>query len=147
MITTDIDIKKYLPHRYPFLLVDKVISVNSDEIKAIKNVSYNEPYFQGHFPHEPIMPAVLIIESLAQATALHAFTTNDKTPHEGHDVYLTGVSKAAFKHPVRPGDVLTLHAKISASKLSFYRYECRAYVGEKLACSTMITSVHRNRND
>ena len=142
-----INIQEYLPHRYPFLLVDRVQEISENGITAVKNVSFNEPYFQGHFPNEPIMPGVLIIESLAQASGVFAFVSNNKTPSDGYSVYLAGVDKSRFKRPVRPGDVLTLHAKISAVKLSLHKFDCEAYVGKDFVCSAILSCIFRKQDE
>ena len=142
-----LSIKAYLPHRYPFLLVDKVESLDDNAIIAVKNVSFNEGYFSGHFPDEPIMPGVLIVEALAQACGILAFKVNDKKPEDGYSVYLSGVDKARFRHPVRPGDVVKLHAKVIAQKQSLWRFNCEAYVDNKRVCSLVLTSAVRKHDD
>ena len=136
----NIKVTDYLPHRYPFLFVDRVVDISKDKIIAVKNVSTNEHYFTGHFPNEPIMPGVLIIESLAQTCAILAFKVNNKKPNDGYSVYLSGVDKAKFRHPVRPGDALMLHAEIAAQKQSLWRFKCQAFVDEKIVCSLVLTS-------
>ena len=143
MSQPDIQITDYLPHRYPFLYIDQVKSITPEQIIAIKNVSYNEPYFQGHFPNEPIMPGVIIIESLAQACGILAFKSRDKTPADGYNVYLTGIEKARFRHPVRPGDQLFLHATIAVVKSRLWRFRCESFVGDHLVCSLTLSSVFR----
>lgn len=143
MSEIELKITDYLPHRYPFIYVDKVEEVSEDSIIAIKNVSMNEHYFTGHFPDEPIMPGVLIIEALAQASAILAFRANNKTPKDGYSVYLSGVDKAKFRHPVRPGDRVKLHSRLIAQKQILWRFNCQAYVEDKLVCSLVLTSVVR----
>ena len=128
-ITLDIlQIQAFLPHRYPFLLVDKVIECEPGiRLLGVKNVTYNEPFFQGHFPQKPIMPGVLILEALAQATGLLASeTAGDEL--EGMIYYLVGIDKAKFKRPVVPGDQLMLEAKFVKSKRNIWAFECRAEV-------------------
>ncbi len=142
-----IEITKYLPHRYPFLYVDKVVNISNESIVALKNVSFNEPYFQGHFPNEPIMPGVIIVEALAQTCGILAFKSRNKTPSDGYNIYLTGVEKARFRLPVRPGNQLFLHAKINAIKQQLWRFDCEAYVDDKLACSLKLSSVFRKLDD
>jgi len=111
-------ILKQLPHRYPFLLVDKVIELESNtRIKAIKNVTFNEPYFMGHFPGHPVMPGVLILEALAQAAGLLAFDAMGKVPDENNIYYFVGIDGARFKRPVEPGDQLILEITIDRVEL------------------------------
>ena len=108
-------IKNYLPHRYPFLLVDKVLSADpGKKLTALKNVTYNEPFFEGHFPNRPVMPGVLIIEALAQAAALMAsFGLEDQANVENRVYYFTGIDKARFKRPVEPGDQLIFNVELT----------------------------------
>jgi len=107
------EIKNYLPHRYPFLLVDRVISATPNErLVAIKNVTYNEPFFLGHFPDRPIMPGVLIVEALAQASAIMASYESGNIDIENRVYYLTGIDKARFKRPVEPGDQLVFEIEM-----------------------------------
>lgn len=101
------EIKNYLPHRYPFLLIDRVISATANEkLVALKNVTYNEPFFEGHFPSRPVMPGVLIVEALAQASAIMAAYGSDTEASDNRVYYFTGIDKARFKRPVEPGDQL-----------------------------------------
>lgn len=101
------EIKNYLPHRYPFLLIDRVISATANEkLVALKNVTYNEPFFEGHFPSRPVMPGVLIVEALAQASAIMAAYGSDTQASDNRVYYFTGIDKARFKKPVEPGDQL-----------------------------------------
>jgi len=125
-----------LPHRYPFLLIDRVIDYKtSDYLTGIKNVTVNEPFFIGHFPGNPIMPGVLIIEALAQASAI--LSSVSRTPKEGHKfVYLfAGLDNARFKQVVTPGDTLRLEVKTIQCRRDFWRLHGEAFVGDKLACS------------
>ncbi|MSP27082.1 MAG: 3-hydroxyacyl-ACP dehydratase FabZ [Methylococcales bacterium] len=138
-ITLDIlQIQAFLPHRYPFLLVDKVIECEPGiRLLGVKNVTYNEPFFQGHFPQKPIMPGVLILESLAQATGLLASeTAGDEL--EGMIYYLVGIDKAKFKRPVVPGDQLMLEAKFIKSRRNIWAFECRAEVDGDFVASAEI---------
>ena len=144
MSEIELKVMDYLPHRYPFMFVDKVEEISENSIIAVKNVSVNEHYFTGHFPDEPIMPGVLIIEALAQASAILAFKANNKTPKDGYSVYLSGVDKAKFRHPVRPGDRLMLHSQIIAQKQILWRFNCQAYVENKMVCSLVLTSAVRS---
>ena len=134
-------ILELLPHRYPFLLVDKVLTFKEfDFLTAIKNVTINEPFFNGHFPGNPIMPGVLIIEALAQAGAL--LSSVSRNPKEGHKFlyFFAGIDNAKFKHVVLPGDQLRLEVKITNRKGDFWRINGEAYVEDKLACSAELMS-------
>jgi len=139
-----IDINKILellPHRYPFVLVDRVIDYREfDYLTAIKNVTMNEPFFTGHFPDKPIMPGVLMLEALAQASAL--LCSLSQQPKEGFDFiyYFAGINNTKFRNMVTPGDQLRLEVKFLNSKHDFWRVHAEAYVGEKLACSTELLS-------
>ena len=107
------DIMQYLPHRYPFLFLDRVIEFEADKrIVAIKNVTINEPFFEGHFPVTPVFPGVLIVEALAQASGVLAFRSRDRTPEDGYIYYLAGTDKTKFKRSVVPGDQLRLEVEI-----------------------------------
>src|SRR5688572_2216708 len=124
-------VMRLLPHRYPFLLVDRVIECTKGEsIRAIKNVTFNEPFFTGHFPHRPVMPGVIIIEALAQAAGILAFTTADVVPDESTRFYFVGIDKARFRKPVEPGDQLILTAKLERSFKGIWKFNTIAYVGE-----------------
>ncbi len=125
-------IMNYLPHRYPFLLVDKVVEVEGEEkLTAIKNVTINEPFFQGHFPGQPIMPGVLILEALAQATGLLAFSTMPGS-HEDKIYMLVGIDKSRFRSQVLPGDLLTLTVELLRQMRGIARYQCTASVDGKV---------------
>jgi 3-hydroxyacyl-[acyl-carrier-protein] dehydratase len=128
--TMDIQrILKRLPHRYPFLLVDRVLEIEKRvRIKALKNVTINEPFFPGHFPSRPVMPGVLMLEALAQAAAILSFESVDDEPGEDTVVYFAGIDNARFKRPVGPGDQLILEASIDRAKSGIYRYKTRATV-------------------
>ena len=133
-----LQIQELLPHRYPFLLVDKVVECEPRErLLACKNVTFNEPFFQGHFPGNPIFPGVLIIEALAQATALLT-AQSDNQFGKGTTYFLAGVDKARFKRQVVPGDQLMLEAVFSKSRRNIWSFECRAEVDGKLAASANI---------
>lgn len=132
-------IQEYLPHRYPFLLVDRVIECEPGKrLLAIKNVTYNEPFFQGHFPHQPIMPGVLIMEALAQATGLLASETAPDDLGKGMTYYLVGLDKARFKRPVVPGDQLMLEAVYLRNKCNIWTFSCRAEVDGDFVASAEI---------
>ena len=138
------EIKRYLPHRYPFLLVDRVIELTPGvHIKAIKNVSINEPFFQGHFPHYAVMPGVLIIEALAQTAALLSLKSTDQKSDEKSVVYLAGIDGARFKRPVVPGDTLTMTAKILLEKRGLVKFAVQAFVEGKLVCEAELLCTMR----
>lgn len=139
-----LDVLKHLPHRYPFLFVDKIVSVEKGKsIHAQKNVSYNENFFQGHFPNKPVMPGVLIIEALAQAAGILGFMTMEKTPEEGSIYYFAGVDKVRFKNPVGPGDVINLKASIRSEKRGIWKFDCAADVDGKSVCEATILCADR----
>ena len=133
------EIKKYLAHRYPFLLVDKVVDYEVGEwLTAVKNVTINEPFFQGHFPDFPVMPGVLIIEAMAQATGLLGFRTMDEQPSEDVLYLFVGADKARFKRQVVPGDVLTMHVKLIKRKRDIWKFDCEAKVDGELVAKAEI---------
>jgi 3-hydroxyacyl-[acyl-carrier-protein] dehydratase len=138
-------IREYLPHRYPFLLVDRVVDLDLDakQISAYKNVSINEPFFNGHFPQFPIMPGVLIIEAMAQAAGILGFKMMDVKPADGVLYYFVGSDKLRFRQPVVPGDQLTLEAKFISSKRSIWKFACKATVDGKEVCSAEIICAER----
>jgi len=128
------EILKKLPHRYPILLVDRVLELEKGKrIKAIKNVSINEQFFQGHFPHRPVMPGVLMLEALAQAAALLSFETLGKMPDDKTVYYFAGIDGARFKRPVEPGDQLTLDVTLDRMKAGVFKFTAKASVGDELA--------------
>ena len=125
---------KKLPHRYPFLLVDRVIEFEKDvRIKALKNVSINEPFFTGHFPNRPVMPGVLMLEALAQASALLSFSSEGEESNGERLYYFVGIDGARFKRVVEPGDQLILESTITRKKAGIYKYSTRATVDGELA--------------
>jgi 3-hydroxyacyl-[acyl-carrier-protein] dehydratase len=127
-------ILKRLPHRYPFLLVDRVLEIDKGKrIKALKNVTINEPFFVGHFPHRPVMPGVLMLEALAQASALLSFDAMDVEADDDTVYYFVGIDGARFKRPVEPGDQLILEAEIDRVKGGIYKFKARATVDGNLA--------------
>ena len=127
-------ILKQLPHRYPILLVDRVLEIEKGKsIRAVKNVSINEPFFQGHFPHRPVMPGVLMLEALAQAAALLAFDALGTTPDDKTVYYFAGIDGARFKRPVEPGDQLILEVELDRMKAGIFKFRARAKVGEDIA--------------
>lgn len=128
-------ILKLLPHRYPFLLVDRVVELERGQrIKALKNVSINEPFFSGHFPSRPVMPGVLILEALAQAAGLLSFDMMGLTPDENTVFYFVGIDGARFKRPVEPGDQLALDVHLDRIKGGIYKFKGVASVGDSVAC-------------
>ncbi len=130
------EVMKHLPHRYPFLLVDKVVDYAAgDYLKAIKNITINEPCFTGHFPHRPVMPGVLILEALAQATGILAFKTLNELPNETSLYYFVGIDKARFKKPVEPGDQVELNVKLLKRKRAMWKFEAEAIVDGKVVCA------------
>jgi 3-hydroxyacyl-[acyl-carrier-protein] dehydratase len=132
-------IQEYLPHRYPFLLVDRVLEVDPGKrLLAYKNVTYNEPFFTGHFPELPIMPGVLIIEALAQTTGLLASETAPDVLGKGMVYYLVGLDKVRFKRPVVPGDRLMLEATYLRHKRNIWAFSCRAEVDGEFVASAEI---------
>lgn len=146
MKTMDIhQILKKLPHRYPILLVDRVLELDKGRrIKAIKNVTINEDFFNGHFPKRPVMPGVLMIEALAQASALLAFETLGQSPDDNTVYYFAGIDNARFKRPVEPGDQLMLEASIDRAKSGIYKYKTRATVaGETAAEAELMCTMRR----
>lgn len=127
-------ILKQLPHRYPILLVDRVLEVEKGKrIKALKNVSINEPYFLGHFPHRPVMPGVLMLEALAQAAALLAFDMQGITPDNKTVYYFAGIDGARFKRPVEPGDQLILDVELLRMKSGIFKFKALATVNGEVA--------------
>ena len=143
--TLDIyEILKHLPHRYPFLMIDRVTEcVVGERLVGYKNVTYNEPYFQGHFPNKEVMPGVLIIEALAQATGILAFRTNGQVPDENSLYYLVGVDGARFKQPVIPGDQLKLEVDIIKTKRGVWKFNGVASVDGKVVCTAELMCAER----
>lgn len=138
------DIKDYLPQRYPFLMVDRVLEIElGKRIKAYKNVTTNEEFFQGHFPQKPIMPGVLIIEAMAQAAGVLGFKSQEKMPRDGYLYYFVGADDVRLKRPVVPGDQLMLEAEIITAKRGIYKFACRASVDGELACEATILCAER----
>jgi 3-hydroxyacyl-[acyl-carrier-protein] dehydratase len=125
-------ILEHLPHRYPFLLVDRVLEcVPGERIRALKNVTINEPFFQGHFPGHPVMPGVLIVEALAQAAGILCFVTANVTPDPSTRFYFVGIDKARFRRPVVPGDQVLLTAQVERSLKGIWRFTTAALVGQQ----------------
>ncbi len=138
------EIKELLPHRYPFLLVDRVLELEPNvRIVALKNVTINEPFFEGHFPHYPVMPGVLIVEAMAQAAALLSFKSMGVKRDDNTVVYLVGVDGARFKRPVVPGDTLILEAEKLFERRGLVKYAVRARVDSQLACEAQLLCTQR----
>jgi 3-hydroxyacyl-[acyl-carrier-protein] dehydratase len=139
------DIKTFLPHRYPFLLLDRVTAVDMEEksLKGYKNLSANEEFFNGHFPGNPIMPGVLILEALAQAAGVLGFISSGNRPSDGYLFLYAGVDKVRFKNSAYPGDRLDLEVKILSEKRGIYRLEAKATVEGKLITSAEILCAER----
>ncbi|MBO3639629.1 MULTISPECIES: 3-hydroxyacyl-ACP dehydratase FabZ [Acinetobacter] len=135
-------IREYLPHRYPFLLVDRVTEVGENNIVGYKNVSINEEFFQGHFPNYPIMPGVLIVEALAQVAGILGFIMNNETPKPGSLFLFAGAEKVRFKKQVVAGDQLVLKAELVMQKRGIYKYNCIATVDGKVATTAEIIVSH-----
>lgn len=144
------EIIKCLPHRYPFLLLDKVIElVPGESVVAIKNVTINEPFFVGHFPAQPVMPGVLILEALAQACGVLAYkSVSEAERNTKNYLYLfAGIENARFKRMVEPGDQLRLAAKLQRQKQGIWKFSCEATVNDELACSAeIITALKENKS-
>lgn len=140
--------KKYLPHRYPFLLIDRVIAVEPKKsLVAIKNVTINEPFFEGHFPQGPVMPGVLILEALAQAAGVLIFKSEDTLPDENNWFFLAGIDNARFKKMVKPGDQLRLEIEILRARHNLWKFKGVAKVDGHLACSAEILNVRGTQRD
>ncbi|TDM06920.1 MAG: 3-hydroxyacyl-[acyl-carrier-protein] dehydratase FabZ [Ideonella sp. MAG2] len=137
-------ILKRLPHRYPMLLVDRVRELEKNvRILTIKNVTINEPYFNGHFPHRPVMPGVLILEAMAQSAALLSFASAELDPGDDTVVYFAGIDSARFKRPVEPGDQLLIEASIDRVKGGIYKYKAQATVDGEVAASAELMCTMR----
>lgn len=135
---------KHLPHRYPFVLVDRVLELEKGKrIKALKNVTINEPFFVGHFPYRPVMPGVLMLESMAQTAAIMAFDMMGVLPDDKTVFYFAGVDGARFKRPVEPGDQLILEVEMDRSRGGIYKFNARALVGEELAAEAVLMCTMR----
>jgi 3-hydroxyacyl-[acyl-carrier-protein] dehydratase len=138
-------IKQYLPHRYPLLLVDRVLDWESGKnITAIKNVTINEEFFVGHFPHKPVMPGVLTIEALAQTSALLAFLTTGQKPDDNAVVYFIGIDGARFKRPVEPGDQLKMHVEILRHARGIWKFQAKATVDDQLVVEAELMCTMRS---
>jgi 3-hydroxyacyl-[acyl-carrier-protein] dehydratase len=144
-MTMDIHaILKQLPHRYPILLVDRVLELEKGKrIKALKNVTINEPFFMGHFPHRPVMPGVMMLEAMAQAAALLSFDAAGVTPDDKTVYYFAGIDSARFKRPVEPGDQLIMDVTLDRSKAGIYKFSGVTRVGDEVACEAQLMCTMR----
>jgi 3-hydroxyacyl-[acyl-carrier-protein] dehydratase len=139
------EILEHLPHRYPFLLVDRVVDFEvGKSIHAYKNVSFNEPFFTGHFPHHPVMPGVLIMEALAQAAGILSFKTMETKPDNSSVFYFVGIDNARFKRPVVPGDQLHLHVEIARQMRGIWKYKVEARVDDEVAAQAELMCAQRD---
>jgi 3-hydroxyacyl-[acyl-carrier-protein] dehydratase len=136
------EILDHLPHRYPFVLIDRVLSLElGKEITAIKNVTINEPFFPGHFPYHPVMPGVLIVEAMAQAAAILSFKTMNTKPSEESVYYFAGIDSARFKRPVSPGDQIVLNVKIDRILKGIWKYSGVATVGNDIVAEASMMCI------
>lgn len=136
---------EYLPHRYPFLLVDRVLSCEPGKaLCALKNVTINEPFFNGHFPHYAVMPGVLIIEAMAQAAAILAFVSKQEKPNPDTLLYFVGIDNARFKKPVTPGDALHLHVELERELRGVWRFGAKARVENELVAEAQLLCAIRD---
>jgi len=141
-------ILEYLPHRYPILLVDRVLDVVPGErITALKNVSMNEPFFPGHYPHHPVMPGVLIVEAMAQTAAILSFKTLGDKPDDKSVYYFVGIDGARFKRPVGPGDQLIIDVAITLNKRGMWKFAAQAKVDGQLACEAELICTVRKLDE
>ena len=144
MILNQDDIKKYLPHREPFLFIDEVLEIDENEtIHARKLIKSDEYFLEGHFPGNPIFPGVIIIEALGQASGILGFTIMNKTPEEGSIYVLAGVDKVRFRKRVRPGDTIDLFSKVVNEKRGIWKFDCRAEHKNEIVCSATILCADR----
>jgi 3-hydroxyacyl-[acyl-carrier-protein] dehydratase len=145
MTTLDIhQVLKKLPHRYPMLLIDRVLEIEEGRrIRALKNVTINEPFFTGHFPNRPVMPGVLVLEAMAQAAAVLSFQTTGDEPDRNTVYYFVGIDGARFKRPVEPGDQLVLEVTVLRNKAGIFKFAARGTVGYELACEAELMCTTR----
>jgi 3-hydroxyacyl-[acyl-carrier-protein] dehydratase len=139
------EVMKHLPHRYPFLLIDRVLDYTPGEtLTAIKNVTVNEPFFPGHFPHRPVFPGVLMLEALAQATGILAFKTTEDLPSDDSLYYFVGIDNARFKKPVEPGDQLLMEVEVLKRKRDMWKFKAKASVDGKVVCSAELMCARKD---
>jgi 3-hydroxyacyl-[acyl-carrier-protein] dehydratase len=140
------DILQHLPHRYPFLLVDRVLEVEPGKnIVALKNVTINEPFFPGHYPHHPVMPGVLIVEAMAQVAAILSFKTMGALPSDDSVYYFVGIDEARFKRPVGPGDQVIFRVAIESTKRGIWKYVATAEVDGKIVAEGKLMATLRDK--
>lgn len=146
MNTLDIQkILEYLPHRYPFLLIDRIVSFTKNEsVTAIKNVTHNEPFFQGHFPNRPVMPGVLILEAMAQASAILASMSMEVPASDKRIYYFAGVDKVRFKRPVEPGDQIMIDVLFERKIKAMWKCSAIARVDQEICCKAVLMFTHRD---
>lgn len=138
------EVRNYLPHRFPFLLIDRVLDFTPDKVlTAIKNVTINEPFFPGHFPHQPVMPGVLILESMAQACAILSMKTMEMVPTEDSVFYFVGIDKARFRRPVIPGDQLRIEIVVKRKVRGIWMFEAGASVDGEPACNAELMCAYK----
>jgi 3-hydroxyacyl-[acyl-carrier-protein] dehydratase len=138
------EIREYLPHRYPFLFVDRVVELNLGEsIVGYKNLTVNEPFFNGHFPEQPVFPGVLLVEAMAQVSGILGFKTMGKKPADGSIYYFVGADKLRFKRPVVPGDRLMLRSQVLSDRRGIWKFEVSADVDGQLCASATILCADR----
>lgn len=141
-------ILEHIPHRYPFLLIDRIIEYKKDtSLTALKNVTINEPFFQGHFPHLPVMPGVLVIEAMAQSTGILAFRSLGLTPGTSGAIYLVGIDKARFRRPVVPGDQLKLNVSVTRRMKGIWKFDATAHVDGELCVDAELMSTYRAESE
>ncbi len=139
------EIKEILPHRYPFLLVDRVLEIWDDGIRSVKNVTVNEPFFQGHFPVYPVMPGVLIVEAMAQNAGIYGILKKKENGEcvEGKQTFFTSIDGVKFKRQVRPGDRLILEAIVTKIKMGIWWFDCKALVDDEVVCVGQLSAIFK----
>ena len=141
------EVMKHLPHRFPFLLIDRVVShVPGESLVALKNVTINEPFFTGHFPHRPVMPGVLILEAMAQATGILAFISTQTLPDENSLYFFAGIDKARFRKPVEPGDQMIIEVQLLRQKRNLWKFKGQAKVDGQLVTEAELSAVKAEIN-
>lgn len=142
------DILSYLPHRYPFLLIDKILKFESEtSLVALKNVTANEPFFMGHFPEQPVMPGVMILEALAQAAGIIILKSDPRISKERDLFLLVAIDNVRFKQMVVPGDQLHLHVELMRHKQGIYKFKGTAMVNGQIACTAELMNARRSKHD